>query len=97
MTTRIAVIVVGAASIFGSRASGTWLERQQPRAVSPPAFGDSIFVDTVELEDSADTFVTVWERAFLTLPRGAGDPCLDRRNITNGPAVSGPERPGCLP
>ncbi len=52
--------------------------------------------EVADLEDSADRFVTMWGASVFDAATRRGRPCLDRRYITNGPAVSGPERPGWL-
>jgi microsomal dipeptidase-like Zn-dependent dipeptidase len=52
-------------------------------------------VDTVQLEDSAESFLDMWQRAVLPFTRPAQSSCLDRRDINNGPATGGPLRPGC--
>jgi microsomal dipeptidase-like Zn-dependent dipeptidase len=57
---------------------------------------DNLGVDTVQLEDSADAFVEMWNRAGSSLLRSAGSACIDRSGIAGGPATGGTATsPGC--
>jgi microsomal dipeptidase-like Zn-dependent dipeptidase len=59
---------------------------------------DNLGVETVQLEDSAEAFVQMWQRTATGFLRSAGDPCLDRSGIVGGPATGGTvTNPGCPP